>query len=143
MTDIGWYKNTLTLHTRGRGMVSITDQVESFIRQWKIHEGMCFLFLPHTSASLTINENYDPSAQKDMEAFLDRIAPEDQNWYVHTLEGADDSPAHLRSMLTQTDLSIPIDEGRLHLGTWQGIYLIEHRRREQTRRVLVRCWKYA
>lgn len=138
----GWYKDTLSIRTGGQGMTSITSEVEQRIRAWGIREGMCFLFLPHTSASLTINENYDPSAQADMETFLERIAPENQSWYVHTLEGADDSPAHLRSMLTQTDLSIPIDDGRLSLGTWQGIYLIEHRRRGHARKVLLRCWSF-
>jgi secondary thiamine-phosphate synthase enzyme len=142
MTQIGWYKDTLVFHTHRKGMLFITGEVQTHVENWGIEEGMCFLFIPHASASLAINENYDPSAQADMEGFLDRLAPENQAWYEHTLEGADDSPAHLRSLLTQTNLIIPIDDGRLSLGTWQGIYLIEHRRHGQTRQVLLRCWKY-
>ena len=143
MTVPGWYTDTLIIRTQGQRMHAITDQVTNRIRMWGIQTGMCFLFIPHTSASLTINENYDPSAQADMEAYLARLAPEGQPWYEHTLEGADDSPAHLRAMLTQTDLSIPIDNGALSLGTWQGIYLIEHRSRAHNRQVLLRCWQFA
>jgi secondary thiamine-phosphate synthase enzyme len=103
-----------------------------------VREGLCTLYVQHTSASLLISENYDPSAALDMETFMERLAPERQAWYRHTLEGDDDSPAHLRAMLTATSESIPVDEGRLSLGTWQGIYLFEHRASSHKRQVLVR-----
>ena len=88
---------------------------------------MCFLYIQHTSASLVISESYDRSAQQDMEAYMDHAVPEGEAWYRHTLEGRDDFPSHIRAMLTNTSLSIPIEDGRLALGTWQGVYLFEHR----------------
>ena len=102
---------------------------------------MCYLFIPHTSASLVISENYDPTAKLDLETFMDRLVPESQPWHEHTLEGPDDSPSHMRAILTATSLTIPIDDGRLSLGTWQGVYLFEHRRRGHRRQVLLRCLK--
>ncbi len=104
---------------------------------------MCFLYIQHTSASLAINESYDPTARIDMQEYLERLAPEDQAWYRHTLEGPDDSSSHLRSLLLPVSLSIPVDGGELSLGTWQGIYLFEHRSAPQQRRVLIRCLKVA
>jgi len=136
---MNWFKDTIEISTNGKGLYSFTDAVQERIRRWGVQEGMCFLSIQHTSASLTINENYDPSAQADLEEFLEREAPEMQSWYEHTLEGPDDSSSHIRVMLTQTSLSIPVDEGRLSLGTWQGIYLFEHRARPHRRQVLVRC----
>jgi secondary thiamine-phosphate synthase enzyme len=140
---VNWYKDTLEISTGGKGMVAFTDQVAERLQRWGIREGMCYLYIQHTSASLVISENYDPTAQEDMEAFMDRLAPEGQSWYAHTLEGADDSPSHLRAMLTQTSLTIPIDEGRLSLGTWQGVCVFEHRTRGQRRKVLLRCLSVA
>jgi len=99
---------------------------------------MCFLFCPHTSASLTINENYDPSAQADLETSLEKLVPENQGWYTHDMEGPDDATSHIRAMLTESSLSIPVDEGRLTLGTWQGVYLFEHRTRSHQREVWLR-----
>jgi len=136
---MNWFKDTLEIQTRGKGLHPFTEQITARIQNWGIMEGMCFLFLQHTSASLVISESYDPSARQDLESFMDRLAPENQSWYRHTLEGADDSPSHIRTMLTHTNLSIPIDDGRLSLGTWQGVYLFEHRRRGHRRRVLMRC----
>lgn len=133
-----FYKTNLVVHTRGRGLQELTQEINAQLRSWTVREGMAYLFIPHTSASLVINECFDPSAQQDLEAFLDRIAPEGEPWYAHTLEGRDDSPAHLRAMLTATSLTIPVDEGRLGLGTWQGIFLAEHRRRGHQRQVLLR-----
>ncbi len=133
-----FFKETLEIHTRGKGLYPFTDRVAQAIQRWQVESGMCFLFCPHTSASLLINENYDPTARIDIENFLERLAPENQAWYRHTLEGSDDSPAHLRTALTPTSLSIPIDDGRLSLGTWQGIYLFEHRAYPEVRRVLLR-----
>ena len=134
-----WYKDTIEVRTRGKGLYPFTEAVPSRIRQWGIQEGMCFLYVQHTSASMVISESYDPSARIDLEVFMDRLAPEREAWYRHTLEGDDDSPSHMRAMLTDTDLTIPIDGGGLNLGTWQGIYLFEHRTHNHHRRVLLRC----
>ncbi len=136
---MNWFKDTLEISTRGKGLYPFTQAVEQRIRGWDIREGMCFLYVQHSSASLVISESYDPSAKADLEAFMDRLVPEGQPWHMHTLEGSDDSPSHMRAMLTQTSITIPIDEGSLSLGTWQGIYLFEHRARGQRRRVLLRC----
>ena len=138
-----WRKAALEIRTDSKGLHDFTDLVQRCIVGWNVQEGMCFLYIPHTSASLVMSENYDPTARQDLETFMDRQVPEDETWYAHRLEGADDSPAHIRSMLTHTSLSIPIDEGRLSLGTWQGIYLFEHRAQGQRRKILVRCLKIA
>lgn len=124
-------------------MYPFTEAVHKRIQQWGVQEGMCFLYIQHTSASLAINESYDPTARIDMQEYLERLAPEDQAWYRHTLEGPDDSSSHLRSLLLPVSLSIPVDGGELSLGTWQGIYLFEHRSAPQQRRVLIRCLKVA
>jgi len=134
-----WYKDTLEIITRGKGLHPFTQTLEESIRKWGVREGMCYLYIQHTSASLVVSESYDPSARMDLEVFMDRLVPEDQAWHMHTLEGSDDSPSHMRAMLTQTSMTIPIDDGRLSLGTWQGIYLFEHRERGHRRRVLIRC----
>jgi secondary thiamine-phosphate synthase enzyme len=134
-----WFKATLEIQTRGKGLYPFTDQVTKRIREWEIMEGMCFLYIQHTSASLVVSESYDPSARIDLEAFMERLVPENQAWHRHTLEGGDDSPSHMRAMLTQTNLAIPIDNGQLSLGTWQGIYLFEHRVHGHRRQVLLRC----
>ena len=136
---MNWHKETLEINTHGKGLYIFTDQVRDCIHKQEIMEGICHLYLQHTSASLVISESYDPSAKIDLEAFMDLIAPENQPWHCHTLEGADDSPSHMRAMLTNTSLSIPIDNGQLSLGTWQGIYLFEHRNRPHHRSVLIRC----
>ncbi len=133
-----WYKDGIEIQTRGKGLYPFTELVMRRIRGWQVQEGICYLFCQHTSASLVINENYDPTAKADMETFLEKLAPENQAWYRHTLEGPDDSSSHLRAMLTPVSLTIPIDDGELSLGTWQGIYLFEHRREEQRRTVLLR-----
>jgi secondary thiamine-phosphate synthase enzyme len=138
---MNWFKATLEISTRGKGLYPFTELVQARIRQWVIQEGMCFLYIPHTSASLVVSENYDQTAQEDLEAFMERLVPEDQAWHRHTLEGPDDSPSHMRAMLTHTSLSIPIDQGRLSLGTWQGIYLFEHRLAARHRQVLLRAIK--
>jgi len=134
-----WHKNTLTVNTQGKGLYPFTDLVLRQLRNWAVVEGMCFLFIQHTSASLLISESYDPTARLDLEAFMERTAPEKQTWHRHTLEGPDDSPSHMRAMITQISEAIPIEAGELCLGTWQGIYLFEHRTRPQQRRILIRC----
>ena len=133
-----FYKLTMTIRTDGRGFYEITSQINQHIRNWGVKEGMAYLFIQHCSASLVINESYDATARRDLEAYLERIAPEGENWIEHTLEGSDDSPAHMRALITPTNLTIPIDDGQLSLGTWQGIYLAEHRRRGHQRQLLLR-----
>jgi secondary thiamine-phosphate synthase enzyme len=133
---------TLTIQTPGQGLHEITDQVQQLIRDaagthMPLHSGLCTLFLQHTSASLTIQENADPSARRDLQAWLDRLVPEGDSLYTHTSEGPDDMPSHIKAILTNTSLSIPIMDGQLALGTWQGIYLWEHRRQSHTRRCIV------
>jgi secondary thiamine-phosphate synthase enzyme len=133
-----WHSQTITMRTKGKGLYSFTYEVNKQIHDWGIQEGIAFLFVQHTSASLVINENYDASARRDMENFLEHIAPEGESWYEHTIEGADDSPAHLRTMITNTSLTIPVDNGKLNLGTWQGIYLAENRCGLHLRNILLR-----
>ncbi|MGN6666161.1 MAG: secondary thiamine-phosphate synthase enzyme YjbQ [Trinickia sp.] len=117
----------LRIDVRGRGLVEITDHVRAFVARESIDTGLMTLFCRHTSASLLIQENADPSVRRDLERYFDTIAPEDAQRYEHDTEGLDDMPAHLRTALTQVQLSIPIERGALVLGTWQGIYLFEHR----------------
>lgn len=135
---LAWRKDTLQVATHGKGLYPFTHLVEERLRQWDVQEGMAFLYIQHTSASLVISENYDPTARLDLEAFMERLAPERQAWHRHTLEGPDDSPSHMRAMLTATSLAIPVDHGRLSLGTWQGVYVFEHRASDEVRRVLLR-----
>jgi len=141
--SMDWLKTSLFIETHGKGMNEITDQVQSVVREWNIQEGMCFLFLPHTSASLATCEAYDPNARHDVEEFYERLAPERQSWYQHTLEGTDDSPSHIRATLMQSSFTIPIDNGRLSLGTWQGIFLFEHRSHPHRRELLIHALKVA
>jgi secondary thiamine-phosphate synthase enzyme len=136
---VKWYKNTVDVQTKGKGLYPCTSAIQQALRQSGIQEGMCFLFLQHTSASLLISESYDPSAKEDLEQFMERIAPERESWYRHTMEGADDSPSHIRAMLTSCSETIPIENGQLALGTWQGLYLFEHRRQPHRRTILLRC----
>lgn len=128
---------TLAVATTGRGLTEITRDVVQHVSSAGVAEGLCTLFVQHTSASLVIQENADPDVCRDLEAFFRRLVPEGDALWTHTAEGPDDMPAHVRSALTQSNLSIPIVNGRLALGTWQGIYLWEHRRRGSNRRVLV------
>jgi secondary thiamine-phosphate synthase enzyme len=125
----------LTVRTRARGFYEITRDVQSFVAQAGVKTGLCTLHLRHTSASLLIQENADPDVQRDFERFFARLIPDGDPLFVHTVEGDDDMPAHVRTALTTVNLSIPIHEGRLCLGTWQGIYLWEHRTRPHTRTV--------
>lgn len=126
----------LDVSTRGQGLHAFTQQVDELIAGAGLDEGLCTLFIQHTSASLLIQENYDDSARVDLENWLNRLVPENDSLYTHTLEGPDDMPAHIKSALTATQLSIPFQSGRLLLGTWQGIYLWEHRHHSGTRRVI-------
>ncbi|GMR05635.1 MAG: secondary thiamine-phosphate synthase enzyme YjbQ [Gammaproteobacteria bacterium] len=131
----------LIIETHGQGLVDITDKVASLVNRASCVEGLCTVFVTHTSASLTIQENADPSARRDLENWLNRLVPENDPLYTHTTEGADDMPAHIKAILTNVSLSIPIINGRLGLGTWQGLYLWEHRRAGHRRRLLVHVAK--
>ena len=128
---------TLSISVTGQGLQPFTQQLHQPIAQSTVIDGLCTLFIQHTSASLLIQENYDPSAQHDLENWLNRLVPENDPLYTHTLEGADDMPAHIKSALTATSLSIPIIDGQLALGTWQGIYLWEHRHFHGERKVIM------
>jgi len=125
----------LTVQTSGRGFVDLTDEIAEFAKDAGAIEGVVTLFIRHTSASLTIQENADPTVLADLTAALDRFAPEDAGW-SHDTEGPDDMPAHVKTMLTTTSLQIPILKSKLMLGTWQAIYLIEHRRRPHRRELV-------
>ncbi len=127
----------IEIGTRGQGLHPITDLVARVVAASGIDEGLCTVMIQHTSASLTIQENADPSARRDLEAWLGRLVREDDPHFTHTLEGPDDMPSHIRAALTSTTLSIPVVEGALALGTWQGIYLWEHRRAPHRRRCVV------
>ncbi len=128
---------TLNISTAGQGLVLITGEVEAVVRESGVPEGLCTIMVRHTSASLTIQENADPSARRDLERWFNRLVAEDDPLYTHTAEGPDDMPAHIKAALTATTLSIPILDGVLALGTWQGIYLWEHRHRSQSRQLVV------
>lgn len=127
---------TLTLQTAGQGFTDISRDVTTFLRDGKAGQGVLSVFLRHTSASLTIQENADPDVQTDLLDALNRMAPENAGW-VHDTEGPDDMPAHVKAMLTGVSLTIPVKEGKPLLGTWQGIYLIEHRRAPHTREIVL------
>ncbi len=127
----------LTLQVNGQGLHEFTGEVARVVGEAGVHEGLCTLFLRHTSASLTIQENADPSARRDLERWLNRLVPENDSIYTHTAEGPDDMPAHIKAALTAASLSVPIVDGRLALGTWQGIFLWEHRRHRGRRHVVV------
>jgi secondary thiamine-phosphate synthase enzyme len=125
----------ITIATRGRGLYEFTDEVAEWLRQNKFQNGLVTLHLRHTSASLLIQENADPDVRRDLEAWFSRLVRDGDPLFVHTAEGDDDMPAHIRTALTAVNLSIPLHNGRLALGTWQGIYVWEHRRAAHSRRV--------
>lgn len=127
----------LQIAVAGQGLHAFTAELARVVARAGLAEGLCTLFIQHTSASLLIQENYDPSARRDLEHWLNRLVPERDPLYTHTLEGPDDMPAHIKAALTATSLSIPIVDGALALGTWQGVYLWEHRHYNGRRNVVV------
>ena len=131
------FSHKLSVSTRGKGFYEITSDVGSWVEGLGIGEGLLTVFLQHTSASLVIQENADPDVVRDLETFFSKLVPEDSRLYTHTMEGPDDMPAHIRAALTQTQLTIPIRGGRPALGTWQGIYVFEHRRHPHHRSVVL------
>lgn len=128
----------LTIRTGGKGLHEITREVARVVRASGVDTGLCTVFIRHTSASLTIQENADPSARRDLEDWIERFVPEGDPHFTHTAEGPDDMPSHIRAALTDVSLSIPVMDGALTLGTWQGIYVWEHRRAGHARQVVVR-----
>lgn len=130
-------QHELEIRTSGRGTYDISREVQGFVRDSGVTTGLCQVFIRHTSASLMLCENADPAVMKDMEAFMARTVPDGDPLFTHTAEGPDDMPAHVRSVLTQSDLSLPVKNGLCALGTWQGVYLWEHRYAPHTRHVIV------
>ncbi|MCB9543339.1 MAG: secondary thiamine-phosphate synthase enzyme YjbQ [bacterium] len=125
------------LRTAGRGTVEITDHIAAAVTASGVEAGLCHVFVHHTSASLIIGENADPTVRRDLDAFFARLVPDGDRLFRHTAEGPDDMPAHVRTVLTQTSLTLPVDGGRCDLGTWQGVFLWEHRTAPHRRRVTV------
>jgi secondary thiamine-phosphate synthase enzyme len=131
------HTETFSVHTHGKGTSEITSQVAAIVSRAAIRNGTVTVFVRHTSASLVIMENADPSARRDLEVFFEKLVPENTPWFIHTLEGPDDMPSHIRMALTRTSEVIPIIDGCMTLGTWQGIFLFEHRSRPHTRQIAV------
>jgi secondary thiamine-phosphate synthase enzyme len=132
-----WFQREIAPTPRGQGLHEITAEVARIVRESGVKTGLCHVYVRHTSASLLIQENADPSARHDLEESFRRLAPENAPFYTHTAEGADDMPSHIRAALTSTSETIPVVDGALGLGTWQGLYLFEHRRRAGSRHVVV------
>ena len=130
-------QQVLGVETRGRGTYDISGEIQAAVRESGVSAGICHVFIRHTSASLMLCENADPAVRDDLETFMARTAPDGDPMFTHTAEGPDDMPAHVRSILTQSDLNIPVHDGRCALGTWQGVYLWEHRTAPHSRRVIV------
>ena len=130
------YQKTLEIKTAPKFFLDITKNVQTFVSESGLDNGICSLFIKHTSASLLIQENYDPSVRQDFETIFSKLVPEDFP-YVHNMEGKDDMPAHIRSALTSTSENIPVANGKLSLGTWQGIYVWEHRDQRHIRQVMI------
>jgi secondary thiamine-phosphate synthase enzyme len=133
-------RNEYSIQTNGRGFTDLTARTAAFVRESGVREGVCNVFLVHTSASLIFGENADPSVRRDLETFFARLAPDGAPVYEHDTEGPDDMPSHIRTVLTQNSLVIPIIGGELGLGTWQAIFLWEHRKIPHERRIIVTVW---
>ncbi len=131
------YQTTFTVNTRGRGTWEVTEQVQDAVREAGVKTGLAHVFMHHTSASLILCENADPAVRRDLETFMARLAPDGAAWFEHDEEGPDDMPAHVRTVLTQSSLTVPVTDGRCALGVWQGVYLWEHRRQGHWRRLTV------
>lgn len=131
------HQTTINIQTRGRDTYHISDQIEAVVQRNNIKTGLCHVFIHHTSASLIITENADPDVRRDLETIIQRVSPDNDPEYFHTLEGPDDMSAHGRNMLTQTELTVPISNGKLGLGTWQGLFLWEHRRSGFSRKLTI------
>jgi secondary thiamine-phosphate synthase enzyme len=130
-------QQTLSIHTQGRGSYEITDKVEAVVSAAQVQTGLCHVFIQHTSASLMLCENADPTVRRDLDAFMARLVPDGDAIFRHTTEGEDDMPAHVRTVLTHSSVTLPITNGRCGLGTWQGVYVWEHRAHPHHRKVTV------
>jgi secondary thiamine-phosphate synthase enzyme len=136
--NMSWFQKEIVLEQRARGFHLVTDEILGQIPEIKnIKTGLIQIHIKHTSASLTLNENYDPDVRGDMEKYFSRLVKENESWYEHTSEGSDDMPSHIKSTIIGTSLTIPITDGALNLGTWQGIYLCEHRNHAGSRKIVV------
>src|SRR6266568_2304862 len=131
------YHDQLEVRSHGKGLYEITDDVQSKIDKSEVRNGTVTVFVQHTSCSVVVMENADPTARRDLEAFFDRLVPEDADYFTHGSEGSDDMPSHIRMVLTRTSETIPIADGKMQLGTWQGIFLFEHRRAPHRRRLWI------
>jgi secondary thiamine-phosphate synthase enzyme len=131
------HREEMTVRTPGRGLLDLSARIAETVRHSGVSDGQCHVFVPHTSASLLLAENWDPSVRRDLERFMSRLVPDGDPAYEHEAEGPDDMSAHIRTMLTQSSVAIPVGAGKLGLGTWQGIYLWEHRTSPHERRVIV------
>ena len=131
------YHDRVEVRSHGKGLYEITDEVQSKIDKSGVRNGTVTVFVQHTSCSIVIMENADPTARRDLEEFFDRLVPEDADYFTHDAEGSDDMPSHIRMVLTRTSETVPIVDGKMQLGTWQGIFLFEHRRAPHRRRVLI------
>ena len=131
------YHDQLEVRSRGKGLYEITDDVRSRIDKSGVRNGTATVFVQHTSCSIVIMENADPTAQRDLEKFFDRLVPENADYFTHDAEGGDDMPSHIRMVLTRTSETMPVMDGKMQLGTWQGIFLFEHRRAPHRRNVLI------
>jgi len=131
------HHDRLELRTRGKRLYEITDDVQAKVDRCDVRNGTVTVFVQHTSCSLVVMENADPTARSDLEAFFDRLVPEDADYFTHGSEGSDDMPSHIRMVLTRTSETIPIANGKMQLGTWQGIFLFEHRRAPHRRQILI------
>jgi len=131
------HRREFKVQTPGRGFVDLTDRIAGIVREGGVSDGQCHVFLPHTSASLLLGENWDPSVRRDLETFMSRLVPDGDPAYEHEAEGPDDMPSHIRTVLTQSSILVPVGGGMLELGTWQGVYLWEHRTSPHERRVIV------
>ena len=127
----------LEIRTNGKGLYEITDEIQSKIDKCSVRNGTVTVFVQHTSCSVIIMENADPTARRDLEEFFDRLVPEDADYFTHGSEGSDDMPSHIRMVLTRTSETVPIMEGKMQLGTWQGIFLFEHRRASHRRKIWI------
>jgi len=131
------FSDQFVVATSGKGTYEITDKVESLLRESRIRDGILTVFVQHTSCSLIVMENADPTARRDLEEFFDRLVPENADYFEHDTEGADDMPSHIRMVLTRTSETTPVISGRMQLGTWQGIFLFEHRQAAHRRKIIV------
>ena len=131
------HHHQLEVRTRGKGLYKITDEVQSKIDKSEVRNGIVTVFVRHTSCSIVIMENADPTAQRDLEQFFDRLVPEDADYFTHDAEGGDDMPSHIRMVLTRTSETVPVMDGKMQLGTWQGVFLFEHRRAPHRRKLFL------